>query len=121
TLPAWSPTTTYTPTYAPTYDHTFTSSPTIPPRPATIISQVMPEDLIQPAYQQPHFKQGQVITPQSSNPQYDPAADRTRSFPIARGPQATEEQDSTTTDQELLEQINSLQAQWIRRQAKNQS
>jgi hypothetical protein len=38
---------------------------------------------------------------------------------IVRGPQATEDEDSSATDQELLEQINSLLALLKRRQAKD--
>ncbi|KAK3812443.1 MAG: hypothetical protein J3R72DRAFT_498684 [Linnemannia gamsii] len=44
-------------------------------------------------------------------------ASRTSSPPTMRAPQATTETGSGATDRDLLEQINFLQAEWIRRQA----
>ncbi|KAF9154079.1 hypothetical protein BG015_001901 [Linnemannia schmuckeri] len=107
TISAWSP--------APIY-----ASLVIPPRPATFFNQPSPYDYIQPADHQPTFNQGQA-TPLNSNVQYDSVVDRNLSSLIVRGPQAAEEPESTATDQELLEQINSLQAQWIRRQARQRT
>lgn len=99
---------------APTY-----VSPVIPPHLTTFFNHTHPQDYIQPVDHLPTVNQEQVA-PHNSNPQYDPAETRTMSPPIVRGYQATDE-DSSATDQELLEQINSFQAQLIRRQAKQRT
>ncbi|KAG0259420.1 hypothetical protein BGZ95_004672, partial [Linnemannia exigua] len=104
-------TTTYAPPLSPTFSSTYAPTPAIPPRPISHVN---------PIYTQAPLNQAQPVL-HSNNPQYDPAVARTFSPPAMRAPQATTNSGSGATDQDLLEQINSLQAEWIRRQANQQS
>ncbi|KAK3812444.1 MAG: hypothetical protein J3R72DRAFT_530129 [Linnemannia gamsii] len=110
------------------YGKTFYPLPILLPHPPlTTPPRTQPAD---PQYHHRYHQQQHQYQPYSTqdhsacqygNPQYHnpPAFTETRSLPSnTRGPQGTAEPNSTgASNQELLEQINSLQAEWIRRQA----
>ncbi|KAF9154081.1 hypothetical protein BG015_001903 [Linnemannia schmuckeri] len=116
-MPSWSPTSTHALPESPLY----MSSPVIPLRPSFAFSTTYSHDHIHRSPQQSIISQEQVDVAHNSSPQYDPTVAQTLLPSTVRNPQGITGIATVTSDQELLEQINSLQAEWIRRQAKNQS
>ncbi|KAG0323977.1 hypothetical protein BG000_002394 [Podila horticola] len=105
-MAAWSPT------------HTYVPVSMIPPRPYSTVNPSSPQDYNQQLDHQPDHIQEQHSP--HNNPQYDPTGTQTLLSPAVRAPHATTVPESGASDQELLEKINSLQGEWIRRQAKQQ-
>jgi hypothetical protein len=95
------------------------SLPVIPPCPTTQYNHMNYQDYIQLFHNQPPLHQEQIV-PRNADPQDDFAVSPTLSSSGVRSPHGTAEPGLRASDQELLEQINSLQAEWIRRRAMNQ-
>ncbi|KAK3841806.1 MAG: hypothetical protein J3R72DRAFT_524111 [Linnemannia gamsii] len=92
----------------------YAPAPLIPFRPDSAINP-SPQDYSQLRDHQPYHMQEQHAPHTNISPRYD-LADISPPSPTMRAPQGTVEPATTASNEEILERINALQAEWIRRQ-----